>query len=784
MNGRSEAAGEREIQDGAPAEGELRREWIVRVALWLVRAWRPYLGWLVAAVCMMLAVLPALLVAENGWLRGSAAQARLLALGPLAVAAAWLVGGWRQPWQWRTAFRRRVFWRRVLQVGAFLVLGLVAVSQAFGEWLPTPGALWQAVTSGDWGALGQSILAAWSAWAARYALWAQGVQANSAARDDLVLAGVAGAAIWLLAGAVVALAWRRRQGLLAAVPVLWPLGFLMLYSSVDRWLFVAGVMLALLLHLLLDQQALVSRWQAAQLDYSPSLLVERGLMALAGFTLTVALAALMPNLYIYELTAGYFVWIEPLNQRVETAVQRFFPGLAGVVPWEGRGVAGGLPNAFLLGGGSGLGERTVMRVRTDEPQVFYDAPPQGHPLRGATYSDYDGRGWSNPVRLDLTMHDADESWFEPGALRRPLLQSVNLEFTSEVIFAAGEPQAPSVNYVAQERFAGDLVSLTTRTRSYTVVSQTPALDEEELKALPAWGPGNPLPPAYAIFLALPDTVTQRTRDLAEQMAAEAETPYGVATAIETYLRQYPYDLEIGAPPPEVSDVADYFLFDLRRGYCDYYATAFVVLARLAGLPTRFATGFAPGNWSMAEQQWVITEAEAHSWPEVYFPDAGWVRFEPTAYRPTPPRIGLPESRALAATAPTFDPLPPPVERPWLPLWWAALAALPLLALGWGAWRWQGRREDPWLGLLGWGRRAGRPLAEGETALEYGDSLADYVQAKHGKAPELSRTAAREVQSLSREVSATQYGPPAARDVHQQQAVARWARLRQYLRRLR
>jgi transglutaminase-like putative cysteine protease len=553
---------------------------------------------------------------------------------------------------------------------------------------------------------------------------------------------------------------------------------------VDRWLFVGGVALALLLHLLLDQQALVRRWQAAQLDYSPSLLVERGLMALGGFALAVTLAAIMPNLYVYELTAGYYAWIQPMNERMEAVSKRLFPGLAGVVPWQPGGVGGGLPNAFLLGGGSALGQRTVMRVRTNEPAYSYDQPPLAHPLRGATFSDYAGLGWNNPPNLLLTSYEAEEAWAELGSPRRPLLQSVNLEFNSPVIYAAGEPEAPSISYVAQERFPGDLVALTTaRTRSYTVISQLPALDEDELLALPAWGAGNPLPPEYAIFLALPDTVTQRTRDLAAQLAGEATSPYAAAAAIEAYLRQIPYDLEIDAPPAGVSDVTDYFLFDLRRGYCDYYATAFAVLARLAGLPTRFVTGFASGNWSTSEQQWVITEAEAHSWPEVYFPQVGWVRFEPTAYRPPAPRIGLPESLALAAAAPAFEPLPPPAERPWLPLWWAALAALPLLALAWGVLRWQSRREDPWLGLLRWGRRAGRPLQEGETALEYGESLAQYVQSKHAKAQDMSRTAGREMQSLSREVSAAQYGPLEERPSFRQQAAARWARLRQYLRRL-
>ncbi len=763
-----------------PAEPEARTEWVVRLALWLYRTWRPHLGWLALLFCMALAVLPALLMAENNWLRGAALQARLASLGPLAVAAAWLIGGWRQPVQARPALLRRG-----VQLLVFLVLGLAVVGQVLGEWLPSPASLWQAAASGAWGALGNGVLQAWGTLAARFGLWTQGVQENSAARDDLVLAGVAGAAIWLLAGVTAWLARRTRHGLVAALPVLWPLGFLMLYSPVDRSLFVAGVALALLLHLVLDQQALRLRWQAAQLDYNPSLLVERGLMALGGMALAVTLAAIMPNLYIYQLTTGYFAWIQPVNQRMEAVSKRLFPGLVGVVPWEGRGVAGGLPNAFLLGGGSALGERTVMRVRTNEPSYSYDQPPLGHPLRGATFSLYDGLGWDNSSDLQLTGHDADEAWAEElGTPRRPLLQSVNLEFTASVIYAAGEPEAPSVSYVAQERFAGDLVALAARTRSYTVVSQVPALDEQELASLPAWGEHNPLPERYEIHLVLPPTVTPRTRDLSAQLVAGAESPYAAAIAIEQYLRGYPYDLEVGAPPPDVSDVADYFLFDLRRGYCDYYATAFVVLARLAGLPARFVTGFAPGNWSSNEQQWIISEAEAHSWPEVYFPQAGWVRFEPTAYRPEPARMGLPESLALAAAAPTFEPLPPPAARPWLPLWWAVLAVLPLLALAWGVLAWQNRREDPWLGLLRWGRQAGRPLQEGETALEYGESLAAFVQDRRPKAQEMSRTAAREVQLLSQNVSAAQYGPAATRPSSQQEAAVRWARLRQYLRRLR
>jgi len=107
-------------------------------------------------------------------------------------------------------------------------------------------------------------------------------------------------------------------------------------------------------------------------------------------------------------------------------------------------------------------------------------------------------------------------------------------------------------------------------------------------------------------------------------------PYDKAKAIEAYLRtNYPYDLDVPAPP-EGQDVADYFLFDLQKGYCDYYATTMVVLARASGLPARFVSGYAPGSYDAPNAEYVIRELDAHSWVEIYFPEIGWIEFEPTA----------------------------------------------------------------------------------------------------------------------------------------------------------
>ena len=140
------------------------------------------------------------------------------------------------------------------------------------------------------------------------------------------------------------------------------------------------------------------------------------------------------------------------------------------------------------------------------------------------------------------------------------------------------------------------------------------------------------------FLSLPADLPERVRDLAREITDGISNPYDKVKAIERYLRtNYPYDLDI-SPPPEGQDVVDYFLFDLRRGYCDYYATSMVVLTRSVGIPVRFVSGYAPGTYDASTTQYIVRELDAHSWVEVYFPEIGWIEFEPTPSQPEIERI--------------------------------------------------------------------------------------------------------------------------------------------------
>ncbi len=153
------------------------------------------------------------------------------------------------------------------------------------------------------------------------------------------------------------------------------------------------------------------------------------------------------------------------------------------------------------------------------------------------------------------------------------------------------------------------------------------------------------------YLQLPDTMTVRTRELAEQIGEGQETPYGVVAAVTQYLRDtIRYSDTINETPAPGQEPLDWFLFDLRVGFCNYYASSEVILLRALGIPARLAVGFTEGEYQRGTNTTLVYERNAHAWPEVYFPGLGWVEFEPTVsedliYRP-PGELGAEDEGRL------------------------------------------------------------------------------------------------------------------------------------------
>jgi len=157
----------------------------------------------------------------------------------------------------------------------------------------------------------------------------------------------------------------------------------------------------------------------------------------------------------------------------------------------------------------------------------------------------------------------------------------------------------------------------------------------------------------------PNTITtpQRVKDLAAQLARGQRDPYDIATAMERYLRStYAYATVVNNPPAN-RDVADYFLFDAKEGYCEYFATAMTVLLRAQSIPARVVTGYLPGA-RQADGRFLSRESQAHSWVEVYFPQYGWITFDPT---PRPDVAPITRGSGNVPPDPTPEPAPAPAS---------------------------------------------------------------------------------------------------------------------------
>ena len=300
----------------------------------------------------------------------------------------------------------------------------------------------------------------------------------------------------------------------------------------------------------------------------------------------------------------------------------------------------GFSDGVKLGGHGVLktDSTVVMRVEIDSRYGGRGAP-EIH-WRGVAFDHYEKGEWSRDVKLapdtaaiiDHPTSGTERHTVEWKFARRDNLvrQDVWLEpLDSDVLFGASSPYVFEVAQVVRQRKPKIMKNEEVRldhsgTIHYTVYSQLDAPPPNVLRA--AQGP---LPPRYeAAYEQLPPAITQRTYELADKITRGLTNNYDKAVAIETYLQQnYSYTLELADPRKQ--EPIDFFLFDRKKGHCEYFASAFAVLARAAHVPVRQVNGFLGGEWNEYQGYVAVRAGDAHSWDEVYFPGAGWVTFDAT-----------------------------------------------------------------------------------------------------------------------------------------------------------
>lgn len=464
--------------------------------------------------------------------------------------------------------------------------------------------------------------------------------------------------------------------------------------------------------------------------------------------------------------------------------------------WEGvadrlDGVFGSVanPNARLSAATFG-GEFTVQGswVSNDDP-VLKLAASRPYYLRTTTYDTYTGSGW---LRSDGMMRSVgpEEPIFPGVSAERPAGETAEAETIAVTIegdvgrnvFYPGYPDVAyfpvNVYEPAGQPLAGGLQATSTLSsgQGYQLRVAITTATEAQLA-----GAGTSYPAEVAALYLDDSRATPAVRELARRIVtdADARDPYAQAKAMAEYLSDddsFTYDTDPGRPD-RTRDLVDFFLDPANRtGYCEYYASAMVLMARTLDLPARVAVGFAPGE-RIEPGLIQVRERNAHAWAEIYFPAYGWQIFEATKTinpqfvrlpgegRPTPPPAGSGrdfgaefEEGETAAPAPSYVPPDggyrageqPPVEsaREGNLVVMLALATATAVLVWWTLRR-RGRRvrlmapgERAWQRLALAAGRAGVSQRPSETFYEYSAWLEEQIPSRR---PEIRAIADGRVQ---------------------------------------
>lgn len=314
------------------------------------------------------------------------------------------------------------------------------------------------------------------------------------------------------------------------------------------------------------------------------------------------------------------------------------------------------------GGGLQLTDPTLdlrrnLRQPADQVVIEYQTDARdGVYLRMASLPKFSAAGWTN-VKIDLSPSNqlgaVPGLGVTPRGQRRTDIRVLN--FASQYLPL---PYAPR-SYDAPGDWRYDpqsLVVLNTEERpedlrglQYSVVS----VDVEPSAAdLSDAAVGTPVD--ADITTEVPDDLPPRIQQLTDEVVADADTPAAKAAAIQTFLRGDEFTYSTDPRPGNGYQALENFLFVDKSGYCEQFASAMALMARLSGTPTRVAVGFLPGE--QVGGTWRVTARKMHAWPELYFAGWGWVRFEPTPAVQTgeaPPWTARPEEAPTAE--PTADP---------------------------------------------------------------------------------------------------------------------------------
>ena len=314
----------------------------------------------------------------------------------------------------------------------------------------------------------------------------------------------------------------------------------------------------------------------------------------------------------------------------------------------------GVQNAMLTGFSrdvqlGGIGQIQQSQAVVMHVQVLSGKLPDDPKWRGLALANFDGQRWWNglevptvrgmnnsPLDLNLTAPGTFYSAaapaaaptlryrvvMEPGSLNMFFLAPVPLKLNGDYRAVEVNPDGSVLSLRGGDADSGQPISV------YSAEA-----DAGNPEPLVLHSNARDYPPRIAMYLQLP-RLDPRVRELARRVTASSTSNYERARTVESYLKNnYGYTLQL--PGVNTPDQLAYFLFERKKGHCEYFATSMAIMLRTLAIPARVVNGFRGGEYNDVTGNYIIRESDAHSWVEVYFPEFGWMSFDPTPPGPSP-----------------------------------------------------------------------------------------------------------------------------------------------------
>ncbi|PWH16517.1 MAG: hypothetical protein DDG60_03995 [Anaerolineae bacterium] len=475
-------------------------------------------------------------------------------------------------------------------------------------------------------------LGRWASWLARLGASLTTAMRGEPVTESLLFVSLMGLLFWAISLFSAYQVIRHSNAPAAILPPMIPMLIVQYYNpdkSERMWAVGLFFLLAVLLVGRLNFLENRTRWQAKRIfaGEEPLFDITRGLIIT---TLLVILLAWLTPTPATIIPAAARAWIQ-INQSLETTRHQIEDLLA-ALQGRARSAPGELyGNAMPLGQSAQQGDREIFRVTAPaQPETRWY-------WRARVYDTYQNGQWTVSDTQTLPFLPEEHAPLNVGLLPE---QEVEITFTWQSnpstllttpaypiwLSRPGQIQAQTLSGETYDLFSWSAATPIRRGEQYQVraIQFQPTI--RQLRSAPQTYPDW----VKERYLQLPQDLPGSIRRLSERLTQNHENAYDKTLAITNYLRtEIEYSLEIPAPPSGIDPVA-WFLFTWKSGFCNYYASAQVLLLRSAGIPARLVVGYASGEYDPEGKYYRVRAKDAHAWPEVYFPGIGWVEFEPTA----------------------------------------------------------------------------------------------------------------------------------------------------------